>query len=369
MGICKICGKESKYVSSFLGLCRDCILDNPEKSLAIARRAHEISRKKFGLVPFIPKSQKGLQCLGCGNECKIPEGEKGYCGLVKNENGKLIRFAGTSEKGLCEWYYDALPTNCVSIEFCPAGTGCGYPKYAKSNGPEYGYYNLSVFYGACNFNCLFCQNWHFKYLTQRLSPLISGEELANKVNEKVTCICYFGGNPDPQLLHAIEASRIALEKKKNDILRICLETNGNANWNLLKKFAKISFESGGCIKFDLKFPKNSPLNLALTGVLNERTYENFKKLVKLHKKREEVPFLTASTLLIPGYVTEEEIREIARFIANLDERIPYSLLAFYPHFEMKDLPLTTRKIAENCLRVAKEEGLEKVRIGNVHLLT
>jgi len=35
---------------------------------------------------------------------------------------------------------------------------------------------------------------------------------------------------------------------------------------------------------------------------------------------------------------------------------------------MKDLPLTTRKFAESCLKIAKEEGLERVRIGNIHLL-
>ena len=241
MGICKLCGKESSLVSSFLGLCRECILTKPEEALTIAEEVHRISREKFNLTPVIPKDRSGLQCLGCGNECKIPVNEKGYCGLVKNEDGKLIRLAGTPDKGLLEWYYDPLPTNCVSVEFCPAGTGCGYPKFAKKKGPEYGYYNLAVFYGACNFNCLFCQNWHFKYLTQSLSPLISAEELASKVNEKVTCICYFGGTPDPQLPHAIETSKLALELKKGDILRICLESNGNANWNLLRKFAKIFF--------------------------------------------------------------------------------------------------------------------------------
>ncbi|MDI6826462.1 MAG: radical SAM protein [Candidatus Aenigmarchaeota archaeon] len=868
MGICKICKSESQYISSFLGLCRKCIIENPEKAIPIARKAHETSRKKFDLTPFVPKNPEGLQCLGCGNECKIPEGERGYCGLVENKNNKLIRIAGTPDKGLCEWYYDALPTNCVSIEFCPGGTGCGYPNFAKSKGPEYGYYNLSVFYGACvpfnentfvsiegkpqvikigklveeefekakekikigevtwikpqrkigilsfdpldfkvkfapvtrmmkkpnngelteieleykrrihvssdhpllvlskegfkikpakelrtgeeflpilkkirrenrkkvstidliellmkrdekitvhnvkhllyaksqrelakylsvkehlignwrrknsmpllhylklegnkkermhlrlstkyskknfvpailrldksfarllgfylaegcltkekrtsfdlsieemdlarevqklvkkifnietsirkgfrkgepsavrvvtpnrilyhvfeslgtgsnscskkvpsfvfdmfdnfvkelldsyflgnghahevrggiiissnsishelnygiilllarfgiiprisqksvqdiiiegnnsrffyksmpslvkrkglkfkrlngrstiaevyptflfkrdtipwkckrvnprhvkkislivkklvdgdihvlkinsikkvkydgylydlevnskempyhnfmhgdhvfthncNFNCLFCQNWHFKNLTQSLSPLISAEELASKVNDKVTCICYFGGTPDPQLSHAIETSKIALELKKNDILRICLESNGNANWNLLKKFAEISLNSGGCIKVDVK-AYDDALNLALTGVSNKTALKNFRMLAKYHKKRPEVPFLCASTLLVPGYVEEDQVKKISKFITNIDPTIPYSLLAFYPHFMMKDLPFTSRNTAQNCLKIVKKEGLEKVRIGNLRLL-
>jgi hypothetical protein len=35
---------------------------------------------------------------------------------------------------------------------------------------------------------------------------------------------------------------------------------------------------------------------------------------------------------------------------------------------MADMPLTTKALAITCLRVAHEEGLNNVRIGNVHLL-
>lgn len=367
MGKCKICGDVSQFISSFLGVCRKCIVRKTEEALSIASTAHEKARKKFGLPPTIPKTTDAPKCFGCGNECQIPNGGRGFCGLVINKDNKLVRLAGIPNKGLLEWYYDGLPTNCVAIEFCPAGTGCGYPKFAMSDGPEYGFYNLSVFYGACNFDCLFCQNWHFKNLTSSLEPLISAQDLADKVREDVTCICFFGGTPDPQLPHAIEVARLARENK-NGILRVCLESNGNSNWTLLKKFAKISLESGGCIKFDLKFFDEN-LNLALTGVSNKVTLRNFKKLSSLHKKRPEVPFLIASTLLIPGYVTVEEVGKIAEFIAGLDSTIPYNLLAFYPHFMMTDLPFTSRRFAEKCYKTAKEKGLERVRLGNIHLLS
>lgn len=366
MGMCKICKKESRFISSFLGLCLDCIL-NEKESKKIALEVHAKSRKKFGLPEKIPKDRNGLRCGICGNDCIIGKNKRGFCGLVENKNNKLIRVAGTPEKGLCEWYYDSLPTNCVASWTCPAGTGCGYPKYAVSKEVEYGYYNLSVFYATCNFNCLFCQNWHFRNNLKTLSPMISSKELASKVNEKVTCICFFGGDPNPQLLHAIKTSRIAKEKFKGKILRICLETNGNANPVLLKEFAKISLESGGTVKFDLKY-RSKAISYALSGISNKVTYKNFKALVKFHQKRPEVPFLHASTLLIPGYVEEEQVRKISNFIAKLDKTIPYSLLAFWPTFFMDDLPLTFRQTAERCLKIAKENGLEKVRIGNVHLL-
>ena len=366
MGICKVCGKESEFISSFLGVCLDCILKSKE-GVKIALEAHKRSRKKFGLPERIPKSKDGISCTICGNECKIGNGEKGFCGLVENINGKLVRYAGTPEKGLCEFYYDPHVTNCVASWVCPAGTGMGYPKYAYRKGPEYGFFNLAVFYGTCNFNCLFCQNWHFRENLKSLKPIISAKKLAGMVNEKVSCICFFGGDPGPQILHAIETARIALKNNKGRILRVCLETNGNMNKNLLKKFAKLSLESGGVIKFDLKC-FDEKLNIALTGVSNKVSLKNFRILAKFHKKRKEVPFLHASTLLVPGYVDEGQVEKIAKFIASLDPSIPYSLLAFYPTFFMEDLPFTSYKFAQECYKIAKEAGLERVRVGNIHLL-
>ena len=80
------------------------------------------------------------------------------------------------------------------------------------------------------------------------------------------------------------------------------------------------------------------------------------------------PLLIANTLLVPGYIDEDEIRGISRFVASINPDIPYSLLAFYPHFYMSDLPQTQRVMADRCLAIAREEGLKNVRIGNIHLL-
>ena len=86
------------------------------------------------------------------------------------------------------------------------------------------------------------------------------------------------------------------------------------------------------------------------------------------RERPVPPLLIASTLLVPGYIEAEEIRRLACFIASIDRDIPYSLLAFHPHFRMADLPVTTRVFAEQCLDAALAEGLRRVRLGNVRLL-
>jgi pyruvate formate lyase activating enzyme len=288
----------------------------------------------------------------------------GYCGLRKNTGGKL---AGVSpEEGKLSWYHDPLPTNCVGDWVCPGGTGSGYPKYAHAPGPEYGYKNLAVFFHACSFNCLYCQNWHFRNETLR-SGTTSVHQLVSDVDEKTSCICYFGGDPTPQLPFALRASKLGLEKSKGRLLRICWETNGSMEKASLDQMIELSLNSGGCIKFDLK-AWDENLHIALTGITHKRTLENFSRVGERIRKRSVPPLLIASTLLVPGYIHEDEVGNIARFIASISPEIPYRLLAYSAHFYLSDLPLTSRTLSERCLKAAQEAGLTNVSIGNVHLL-
>jgi pyruvate formate lyase activating enzyme len=264
------------------------------------------------------------------------------------------------------FYYDPLPTNCVADWVCPGGTGAGHPTFANSRGPEYGYENLAVFYEACNFDCLFCQNWHFRK-QENGRPLVAAEELAHAVRPQTSCICYFGGDPTPQISHALIVSRLCIRNAEDGILRICWETNGGASPRALDEAFSLSLTSGGCVKFDLK-AWNENLHLALTGVHPERTRTNFARLARRFAERPSPPLLVASTLLVPGYVEAEEVSQIARFIASLDPEIPYALLGFAPNYLMHDLPPTSRAEAERALEAAKSAGLRRVRVGNMHLL-
>jgi pyruvate formate lyase activating enzyme len=170
--------------------------------------------------------------------------------------------------------------------------------------------------------------------------------------------------------HALKASELALEmaRKRRRILRICWETNGYWKKEFALKAAGISLASGGNIKFDLK-SWDENLNLALCGVSNRPTLESFKMIGEgFFKKRSGLPVLTASTLLVPGYVDAEEVENLAKFMASVDTGIPYTLLAFYPQYVMNDLQTTSREQANQCYNVAKKY-LEHVRIGNVNLLS
>ncbi len=364
MATCRICRASSKLTSKRLGLCARCLRSGRAAVLAQAAETHHVVRKQFGL-PQEPPKASGAFCNLCANQSRIPPGGRGYCGLRQNVSGFLT--GGTPRSGNVDWYYDELPTNCVADWVCAGGVGAGYPEFAHAPGAEIGYKNLAVFYGACNFDCLFCQNWHYRLRACRPGNRTS-EELAGAVDGRTSCICFFGGDPTPQLAHAIAASRAALRSNPRRILRICWETNGGMNPHLLERMIELSLASGGCLKFDLKAYDDS-LHRVLCSVSNARTLENFARAAKRSRERPAPPLVVASTLLVPGYVGEEDVGQIAGFIASLDPEIPYALLAFHPHFMMEDLPRTSRSHALSAEKAARAAGLRRVRIGNLHLLS
>ncbi len=361
---CRLCNVSSNAVSKEIGVCANCLKTKPDEALLLVMEAHRKSRSAYHLPETAPKDNQRIPCNLCVNECRIPDGGLGYCGLRRNQGGKL---SGVSvEEGKLSWYYDPLPTNCVADWVCPGGTGAGFPQYAHCAGPERGYKNLAVFFHACTFNCLYCQNWHFREETLKACT-IPVNRLVSDVDERTSCICYFGGDPAAQLPFSLAASRQALAPKQKKILRVCWETNGSMHPGLLDEMIQIALESGGCIKFDLK-AWDENLHKALTGITNRRTLENFGRAGDRIKNRPIPPLLIASTLLVPGYVEEEEVRSLARFVTSVNPEIPYSLLAFYPHFFMSDLSFIPRSTAEKCFQAAREEGVANVRLGNIGLL-
>jgi len=364
MGSCQKCGESSPTISNIIGYCADCIRIHFEEVWPEIRKVHSRTRKPYGLPEDPPRAESGITCQICLHQCNIAEGTVGSCGLRRVVDGKII--GGRPHEGNLSYYYDPLPTNCVGDFVCPGGTGCGYPKYAVSDGPEYGHNNLAVFYHACSFNCLYCQNYQFKDRI-RSTQLITAKQLARAVKQNTTCICHFGGDPTPQILHALKASKLAVQGAKGRVLRVCWETNGAVQEPFLSMMARLSYDSGGLIKFDLK-AWNESVHYTLCGVTNRKTLDNFKVLSKLVEQRQEPPFLIASTLLVPGYVDEVEVAGIAAYLAELNPEIPYSLLAFYPHFHLQDLPTTSRNHALRCKEIAENAGLKRVHIGNLHLL-
>jgi len=343
---CKVCGEE-KPISEILGVCRECIIERFDEAWPYIMNAHMESREPYGL-PYPPPENGKIICNLCSNMCALGNSEISFCGIRWTKNNKLCSLASANQ-AVAYIYLDPHVTNCCASWFCPAGTGLGYPEYAVRPGPERGYYNLAVFFYGCNFNCLFCQNAEHKNI--REGPIITVEKFVNIVmeNPRITCICYFGGSPEPHLPFTIRANREIIERKGGRIIRLCYEWNGAGNPKLVKKAG------------------DSKISIALSGVPNRQTYKNFEMLYHEYWDEAKIPIITATTLLVPGYITPDDIEEIARYIAELNPEIPYSLLIFHPDWKMRDLPITPRKIVYEAEKRARKY-LKNVHIGNKFLL-
>ena len=344
---CILCGKEN--VSAALQVCVDCIRSGRREALELAGAAHARVRAQYQLPAEPPRSEGGIRCTVCSNECVLAEGERGYCGLRTNVDGKLSS-AAPHDHAILYSYIDPLPTNCCAAWFCP-----GSSQHSKVN--------VAVFFYGCNFNCLFCQNASHKEFQTIKSVNLKAFVASVTQRDDVHCICYFGGSPEPQLTFALHASEVILAKRN---VRICWEWNGCGNRTLVRCAAELSVTSGGIVKFDLK-AFNPRLGEALSGVSNQRAYENFEMIARQYFEHAEPPVLTATTLLVPYYIDEKEVEQIAKFIADLNPEIPYSLLVFHPDFYMRDLPITPREQVKHCYEAAKKY-LDNVNIGNQQLL-
>ncbi len=72
-------------------------------------------------------------------------------------------------------------------------------------------------------------------------------------------------------------------------------------------------------------------------------------------------------LYIPGWVEVDEIRKIARLVASVDRDIPFTILAFFPAYKLSDVKPPNVMELVKAFAAAKEEGLKRVKLGNVHV--
>lgn len=154
----------------------------------------------------------------------------------------------------------------------------------------------------------------------------------------------------------LASSKRILEENPERILRICFEWNVCRNPKIVRHTAELAFVKRGNVKFDMKC-FTPAMSLALIGVSNERSDENFRMVAEeFYGERRDLQVLTAITLLVPGYVDFLEVESTAKFIAELDPDIPCRLLIFHPNFAMSD---------EFTVRVAKtlDEACKLVEAG------
>lgn len=104
---------------------------------------------------------------------------------------------------------------------------------------------------------------------------------------------------------------------------------------------------------------NSDKHKWLTGCSNK----NIMRLPKEILKRGFV--LEVLSLYIPGLVEADELEKIAQSLRDVDATIPFTILAFFPEYLMKDFRSPVVKEMAEAYNRVKATGLKNIRLGNV----
>lgn len=170
--------------------------------------------------------------------------------------------------------------------------------------------SCSLYFIGCNFRCLCCywkqiygkvdfRNLHFLNLEEVLSIL-------RQVSPKNIYI--LSGDPKQNT----EFAQLPKTLYKEFGCTVRLLSNG---------YILPDLEGITHVSMSIKALDDS-LHTRYTGKSNKNSLENFRFI---YKKGIE---LSASSVYIPGLIEKEEIEDIAKFIASIDENIPYRVIGY-----------------------------------------
>jgi pyruvate-formate lyase-activating enzyme len=144
--------------------------------------------------------------------------------------------------------------------------------------------------------------------------------------------------------------------KKQTKLWVLIETNGYGltprNLDVLRKSGVDAFW------LDIK-AFDAATHKWLTGCDNDRILKLPLEIIR----RGFV--LEVLSLYIPGRVEADDLENIARILAAADTQIPFTILAFFPEYKMKDHASPTVFEMVDAYRRVKAAGLKNVRMGNI----
>lgn len=145
-------------------------------------------------------------------------------------------------------------------------------------------------------------------------------------------------------------------KQLEERLWILFETNG---YGLTPKNLD-SFKDAGIDTFWLDIKAyDEKIHGSLTGASNRWIL----KLPEEILKRDFV--LEVLSLYIPNWVETDQLEKIARLLAEVDKDIPFTVLAFFPEYKLRDIPSPNLTQMISAYEAAKAAGLKNVRLGNV----
>jgi pyruvate formate lyase activating enzyme len=277
---------------------------------------------------------EGVRCLACGHRCLVKPGRSGVCRVRFNRDGELRVPGG---------YVSGLQVDPIEKK----------PFYHAFPGRE----ALSFGMLGCDFHCSYCQNWIMSQTLRddqavSLPRFCTAEQVAGlAVENRAPVVVSTYNEPLITSEWAVEVFKLA---KKAGL--VCgYVSNGNATPEVLA-FLRPYVD---LYKVDLKSFSDKHYR-ELGGVL-ANVLDSITRLVEMGFWVEVV------TLIVPGFNdSDEELTQIARFLAGASANIPWHVTAFHPDYKMTGPRATPVSTLLKAYDIGKAAGLRFVYPGNVH---
>jgi len=273
-----------------------------------------------------------IKCNVCMHQCRLKEGQTGRCRARKNENGKSIPVNYGHITSLALDPIEKKPLTCF------------YP----------GSMILSVGSYGCNLNCPFCQNDSIAMAslgdveTLIVSPGQLAREAYSMRNQGNIGVAFTYNEPLVGYEFVRDTAILVHEYGMKNVV----VTNGSTSEEAANEI----------------LPYIDAYNIDLKGFTKEYYHklggnlEYVKTFIQLVEKHAHVEI---TTLIVPGENdTKEEIRELAQWLAFIDQDMPLHLSRFFPRRYMKEKEPTSVELLYELQKEAKKY-LNRVFVGNV----
>ena len=285
-----------------------------------------------------------VECQLCPHHCKIANGKTGICRSRRNKDGVLVSEVYGKP---CSLAIDPIEKKPL-YHFHP-GTKC-----------------LSIACTGCNFRCLNCQNHeisqvsptdvgHYDFSPQRVVDLC--------LEHHCPGIAYTYTEPLTYLEYIVDTAQLAHKR-----LRVGEQSSGmNGLWNILVTAGYVCQEPLA----DL-LPYLDAANIDLKS-FSDDIYQKVSGghlqpvLDTILAMQKAGVWIELTNLIIPGINDDMTmIRQMCRWIVdNGLSNNPLHFSRFFPRYKMMDVPPTPIHTLKEAKRIAQEEGIKHVYLGNV----
>ncbi len=303
------------------------------KELALTNTSISSELNPLKEAMFYEKYDFGVKCLLCPRECFLQENNRGVCRVRVNHNNTL---------------YTLVYGKPVAVHVDPIEKKPLFHFYPESTA-------FSIATAGCNLRCLNCQNWEISQAKPEdlESYDLQPEDVVREAkNNKCKSIAYTYSEPIIFYEYMLDTARIAKEQGIKNVMI----TAGYINEKPLRQLCKYI----DATNIDLKSFSNS-----IYQKLNGGTLNPVLRALKIFK--EENVWVEITNLVIPNWTDDfDMIRDMSKWLYNNGfEDTPLHFSRFHPQYKLQNLPPTPIATLERARKIALEEGLKFVYIGNV----